>query len=101
MANIIEYFQENYEKREDAKVRVWALIPAIFVFNIGLALTHGEGPIFVAFFLFLLYSWFGVDFVAYKYKKRQNRKTEREVTQVARAEAFEDRLDKSFGLDIK
>lgn len=96
---VINWFKQNYNLREDAHVRVAAIIPAIVALNLGLYFTSGENVTSGLYCGFLVYLLFGVDIIARLYSQRQDRKNEREAEQLLRAEEFGDRLDKSFGLD--
>lgn len=76
-----------------------SILPGILALNLGLAFTQGENWTAFLYVLFIVYLLIGVDAIVYHVHKYQDRKIEREAEQLLRAEGFEDRLDKSFGLD--
>lgn len=107
MNRVTAFFKRNFHRRPDWKFR-FVLIGSAFVsFEIAVFTTPSvwNTPLLVVYVLFLI---FGVDIIA---RFRQNRKDgialqeaydiAVEERRVRKAKEFEDRLDKSFGLDIK
>lgn len=88
--------------RPDWKVFTAVMVPAWVLYFFAVNGVQDGSPLQVVLLVvFILYLLFGSEYVVDKYHAWKDRKTERKVEQVLRAEEFEDRLDKSFGLDSK